>query len=90
MLTLDQVIAGAKLRGLAGATPVEVVRAECIGFDTLNVRYPGADRPAEVLLFRNAETRVELVEAGQPVALIVTGRHSKLPRMPTSFGIRTA
>lgn len=31
MLSLNQVIAGAKVRGLAGASPVEIVRTEWIG-----------------------------------------------------------
>jgi hypothetical protein len=33
MLPLDKVVAGAKVRGLAGAVPVEVVRTEWIGSD---------------------------------------------------------
>jgi hypothetical protein len=37
MLSLDKVVAGAKVRGLAGAVPVEVVRTEWIGSDALNV-----------------------------------------------------
>jgi len=32
-LSLDKVVAGAKVRGLAGAVPVEVVRTEWIGAD---------------------------------------------------------
>ncbi|HEY7246568.1 MAG TPA: DUF3883 domain-containing protein [Xanthobacteraceae bacterium] len=63
MLSLDKVVAGAKVRGLAGAVPVEVVRTEWIGSDALNVVYRGADGPAEVLLFRDAEPRLELVQA---------------------------
>jgi superfamily II DNA or RNA helicase len=63
MLALDKVVAGAKVRGLAGAVPVEVVRTEWIGSDALNVVYRGADGPAEVLLFRDAEPRLELVQA---------------------------
>jgi hypothetical protein len=61
MLSLDKVIAGAKVRGLAGAVPVEVVRIEWIGDDALNVVYRSADGPAEVLLFRDAEPRLELI-----------------------------
>src|SRR5262245_65961389 len=63
MLSLDHVIVGAKVRGLAGPVPVEVVRTEWIGADALNVVYRGTDGPAEVLLFRNAEPRLELVQA---------------------------
>jgi SNF2 family DNA or RNA helicase len=63
MLSLDKVVAGAKVRGLAGAVPVEVVRTEWIGADALNVVYRGADGPAELLLFRDAEPRLELVQA---------------------------
>src|SRR6516162_6311148 len=63
MLSLGKVVAGAKVRGLAGAVPVEVVRTEWIGSDALNVVYRGADGPAEVLLFRDAEPRLELIQA---------------------------
>src|SRR6516165_1313174 len=65
MLSLDKLVAGAKVRGLAGAVPVEVVRVEWIGSDALNVVYRGADGPAEVLLFRDAEPRLELVQASR-------------------------
>src|SRR5437868_7624549 len=65
MLSLDQVIAGAKVRGLAGASPVEVVRTEWIGSDALNVVYRSNDGPAEVLLYREAEPRLELVQASR-------------------------
>jgi SNF2 family DNA or RNA helicase len=65
MLSLDKVIAGAKVRGLAGTVPVEVVRTEWIGTDALNVVYRGAEGPAEVLLFRDAEPRLELVHASR-------------------------
>lgn len=65
MLALDKVVAGAKVRGLAGASPVEIVRTEWIGSDALNVVYRGADGPAEVVLFRDAEPRLELVQASR-------------------------
>jgi hypothetical protein len=63
MLGLEKIVAGAKLRGVAGQTAVEVVRVEWIGSDALNVVYRGNDGPAEVLLFRDAEPRLELVQA---------------------------
>ena len=63
MLGLEKIVAGAKVRGVAGPTTVEVVRVEWIGSDALNVVYRGADGPAEVLLFRDAEPRLELVQA---------------------------
>jgi hypothetical protein len=44
---------------------VEVVRVEWIGSDALNVVYRGSDGPAEVLLFREAEPRLELVRASR-------------------------
>jgi hypothetical protein len=65
MLSLDKVVAGAKVRGLAGAVPVEIVRTEWIGSDALNVVYRGADGPAELLLFRDAERRLSL---GLPIS----------------------
>jgi superfamily II DNA or RNA helicase len=63
MLSLNQVVAGAKVRGVAGASPVEILRTEWIGSDALNVVYRGADGPAEVVLFRDAEPRLELLQA---------------------------
>ena len=63
MLTLDRVVAGAKIRGVAGPAVVEVVRVEWIGSDALNVVYRSNDGPAEVLLYREAEPRLELVQA---------------------------
>src|SRR5262245_28385624 len=65
MLTLAKVTAGTKVRGLAGPAPVEIVRTEWIGSDALNVVYRGLDGPAEVLLFRDAEPRLELIQAGR-------------------------
>jgi hypothetical protein len=58
MLALDKVIAGAKIRGVAGPAVVEVVRVEWIGSDALNVVYRSNDGPAEVLLYREAEPRL--------------------------------
>ena len=63
MLALDRVVAGAKIRGVAGPAVVEVVRVEWIGSDALNVVYRSNDGPAEVLLYREAEPRLELVQA---------------------------
>jgi hypothetical protein len=54
MLGLESIVAGAKLRGVAGAAVVEVVRVEWIGSDALNVVYRSTDGPAEVLLLRDA------------------------------------
>src|SRR5262245_38543495 len=65
MLTLAKVTAGTKVRGLAGPAPVEIVRTEWIGSDALNVVYRGLDGPAEVLLFRDAQPRLELVQASR-------------------------
>ena len=65
MLGLEEIVAGAKLRGIAGPAVVEVVRVEWIGSEALNVVYRGADGPAEVLLFREAEARLELVQASR-------------------------
>jgi hypothetical protein len=63
VLGLEKIVAGAKLRGVAGTAVVEVVRVEWIGLDALNVVYRDNDGPAEVLLFREAEPRLELVQA---------------------------
>jgi len=63
MLRLENLNPGAKVRGLAGASAVEIVRTEWTGADALNVVYRGADGPAEVLLFRDAEPRLDLLQA---------------------------
>jgi hypothetical protein len=65
MLSLEKVIAGAKMRGVAGPAVVEVVRVQWIGSDALNIVYLAADGPAEVLLYRDAEPRLELVQASR-------------------------
>jgi hypothetical protein len=65
MLGLEKIIAGAKLRGIAGPAVVDVIRVEWIGSDALNVVYRGTDGPAEVLVFREAEPRLELVQASR-------------------------
>jgi hypothetical protein len=65
MLALDKVVAGARIRGVAGPAVVQVVRVEWIGSDALNVVYRGNDGPAEVLLYREAEPRLELMQASR-------------------------
>jgi superfamily II DNA or RNA helicase len=65
MLELEKIIAGSRVRGLAGPTAVEVVRVEWIGSEALNVVYRGNDGPAEQLVFRDAEARLELVQASR-------------------------
>ena len=63
MLDLEGIVAGGRIRGVAGSSVIEVVRVEWIGSDAVNVVYRGTDGPAEVLLFRDAEPRLELVQA---------------------------
>ena len=65
MLSLEKIVVGTKMRGLAGPTVVEVVRVEWIGSDALNVVYRGSEGPSEVLLYRDAEPRLELVQASR-------------------------
>lgn len=65
MLGLEKVVSGAKIRGLAGPAIVEVVRVEWIGSDAINVVYRGTDGPSEVLLYRDVEPRLELVQASR-------------------------
>jgi hypothetical protein len=65
MLALGKIVAGAKIRGVADPAVVEVVRVEWIGSDALNVVYRSSDGPAEVLLYREAEPRLELVKASR-------------------------
>src|SRR5580704_17731198 len=79
MLALDKVVAGAKIRGVAGPAIVEVVRVEWIGSDALNVVYRSNDGPAEVLLYREAEPRLELVQASR-----ASGQHGLAARRPVS------
>ena len=65
MVSLEGVVAGTRVRGLAGNSAVEIVRIEWIGSDALNVVYRGNDGPAEIVLFRDAEPRLEIVGAGR-------------------------
>jgi hypothetical protein len=88
MLGLDKIVAGARLRGVAGPAIVDVVRTEWIGADALNVFYRGADGPAEVLLFRDAETRLELVQASRAFGFDGDGasgsRTCSIPTLPST------
>src|SRR3954471_20147111 len=88
MLSLDKVIAGAKLRGLAGAAPVEVLRTEWIGADALNVVYRGSEGPAEVLLFRDAEPRLELVQASRAFSFDGDGEAFRVRPRRSVSGLR--
>ena len=63
ILVLEKIVAGTKVRGLAGQAVVEVVRVQWIGSDALTVVYRGSEDPAEVLLYRDTEQRIELVQA---------------------------
>ena len=65
MVRLEKIVSGSKICGVAGSSVVEVIRVEWIGSDALNVVYRGTNGPAEVLLFRDAEPRLELVSAGR-------------------------
>jgi hypothetical protein len=83
MLSLDKVIAGAKVRGLAGEVPVEVVRTEWIGADALNVN----------VVYRGAAS--EMPSRGsnwcrrpEPSASTATARHSGSPPKPSVSGSR--
>lgn len=65
MLPLEKVVSGSKVRGLAGSAVVEVVRVEWIGSDALSVVYRGVEAPSEIVLFRDHEPRLELVQASR-------------------------
>jgi hypothetical protein len=96
MLGLESIVAGARLRGVAGPAVVEVVRVEWIGPDALNVVYRSTDGPAEVLLFRDAEPRLELVQASRASApnyvrrRVQLGPRRKPPASDHSQGKRCA
>jgi superfamily II DNA or RNA helicase len=62
---LENVTAGAKIKGIAGSAAVEVLRVEWVGSDALNVVYRGGNGPAEILLFRDAEPKLELLQASR-------------------------
>jgi SNF2 family DNA or RNA helicase len=61
------------VRGIKGATPVEVVRVEWIGSDALNVVYRSPEGPAEILLYREAEAWLELVQASRAFSFDADG-----------------
>lgn len=65
MLSLEKIVAGSKIRGLAGQSIVEVVRVQWIGADALNIVYRSGEGPAEILIYRDAEPRLELVQANR-------------------------
>ena len=62
MLVLENIVAGARIRGLAGPAAVDVVRVEWVGSDAINVIYRAGGTPAEVVLFRDDEARLELLQ----------------------------
>src|SRR5262245_27058962 len=59
MLGLEKIVAGAKVRGW----PVPCPSMSCARVDARNWSTLGTDGSAEVLLFRDAEPRLELVQA---------------------------
>ena len=77
MLRLEGVTAGARIRGFAGPAVAQVVRVEWIGSDALNVVYRGAGGPAEIILFRDNEPRLELMQASRAFGFDGEGEASK-------------
>ena len=65
MLGLEKIVAGAKLRGIAGPTVVEVVRVEWIGSDALNVVYRCGDGPADHCCMGHTDEN-QSPDAGEP------------------------
>src|SRR4051795_13596065 len=85
MVRLENINTGAKVRGLVGPSAVEIARTEWIGADALKVVYRGTEGPAEVLLFRDAEPLLELVQASRSFSSDGDGRRSELlPRLSAS------
>jgi hypothetical protein len=64
MLALEGVTAGAKIRGISGLAAVEVVRAEWIGSDAVNVVCRGPD----TLLVRADVAQPQIAKTVQPAA----------------------
>ncbi len=66
-LKLEQLAPGAVLRGIAPDAPVTVVSIQWFGSEALELTYKQADgKVANQLLYRDDETRLELVEHGRP------------------------
>ena len=61
MLDLEKIVAGAKLRGVAGPAVVEIVRVEWIGSDALNVVYRASGGPAGVGIAVGRSVRTAIV-----------------------------
>ena len=78
MLRLDKIVVGAKVCGLAGPVAVEVVRVEWIGSDALNVVYRGEHGLAEVLVYRDAELRLDLTQASRAFSFDGDGEAFKI------------
>jgi len=66
-LKLEQIRPEAVIQGLLPRSVVTVVNVEWHGSDALTLVYRGPDgRIADELLYRDDESRLELVEAGRP------------------------
>jgi len=66
-MKLEDLTANATVRGVLRDQPVTVVNTRWFGSDALELTYKDpSGRVANVLLFRDAEARLELVERGRP------------------------
>ena len=67
MLTLEELKPGVIIKGILPSSPVTVVSVTWFGSDALELTYKDAQgRPANQLLYRTDESRLELVQRGRP------------------------
>jgi hypothetical protein len=65
MAGLESLVPGARVRGLDGSKTVEVVSVEWYGNAAVNVTFRGDDGPRDVIVYRDTEPRLEIVDAGR-------------------------
>lgn len=63
MIKLEQIVSGSRIRGIAGKQPVEILAARSYGPDALEVTYKLNGAVDQTVLFRSAESELELEEA---------------------------
>ncbi len=78
-LKLEHLQPGASVRGLLPNASVVVVSVQWHGADALTLVYRGpSGKPAEEILYRHDEARLELVEAGRPFSFDADGSEFRL------------
>lgn len=78
VLKLEQIVAGARVRGIVGDQFVEVLAARPYGPDAVEVTYKANGAVDQTVLFRSSEAELELAEAARRFAFDGDGHHLRL------------